>query len=61
MKPQPPGKNNEPQPAATDALLREEIQKEAYKVWLAQGCRHGEDLRHWLQAEKEVLSRLAKG
>ena len=35
-------------PAAIDALLNEEIPKEAYKIWLAEHCRHGDDLRPWL-------------
>ena len=45
-----------PAPAAEEELLKEEIQREAHKLWLAGGCRHGEDLRHWLAAENAVLT-----
>ena len=60
MKPKLQKTKDAPKPAANDALLHEEIQKEAYKIWLADGCRHGDDLRHWLQAQKAVLSRKLK-
>jgi hypothetical protein len=42
----------EPQP---DVALRERIEKRAYHLWLAAGGIHGEHLRHWLQAEVEIL------
>jgi len=35
--------------------LRERIEKRAYHLWLAGGSGHGDQLRHWLQAEGEVL------
>jgi len=41
-------KKNPPEP--TEA----EIQKEAYSIWLANGCESGRDLDHWLAA-KELL------
>ena len=34
---------------------REKIEERAYELWLAGGCAHGNDLDHWLQAEREVL------
>ena len=34
---------------------REQIEERAYELWLAGGCAHGNDLDHWLQAEREVL------
>ena len=46
--------------AAEEALLKEEIRREAHKLWQAGGCRHGEDLRHWLEAENAVLNRKRK-
>ena len=36
------------------AELREKIESRAYQLWLADGCPQGEDLKHWLQAEREV-------
>lgn len=39
--------------------LEERIQKRAYELWLAGGCRHGNDLGDWLQAEGEVLEQRA--
>ena len=35
--------------------LRERIEKRAYHLWLSSGSGHGEHLRHWLQAESEIL------
>lgn len=35
--------------------LEEQIEKRAYELWLAGGCRHGNDLGDWLQAERELL------
>jgi hypothetical protein len=31
------------------------IEKRAYELWLVGGCRHGNDLEDWLQAEREVM------
>ncbi len=49
-----------PSPEAAEALLKAEIQKEAHRIWVAEGRRHGEDLRHWLEAERVVLARQPK-
>jgi hypothetical protein len=39
-----------------DAATRHErIAKRAYYLWLANGSRHGEHLRYWLEAESEEL------
>ena len=32
----------------------ERIQERAYAIWLAEGCPHGRDVDHWLQAEQEL-------
>jgi hypothetical protein len=39
--------------------LEEQIQTRAYTIWLAGGCRHGNDLGDWLQAERDVLEHSA--
>ena len=39
--------------------LQEQIEKRAYALWLTGGCRHGNDVSDWLQAEQEVLERCA--
>jgi hypothetical protein len=33
---------------------QQEIATHAYQLYLNSGCRHGSDLEHWFQAEKEV-------
>jgi hypothetical protein len=38
-----------------EVAMRERIEKRAYHLWLAGGGGHGEHLRHWLQAESEIL------
>lgn len=40
--------------------LQERIEKRAYELWLTGGCRHGNDLSDWLQAEREVLEQRAE-
>jgi hypothetical protein len=44
-----------------DEQLRpeEQIEKRAYELWLTGGCRHGNDLGDWLEAEREVLEQRA--
>ena len=46
----------EVEPAEVD--LRERIENRAYHLWLASGGGHGDHLRHWVQAESEVLKAL---
>ena len=40
--------------------LQERIGERAYELWLTGGCRHGNDLGDWLQAEREVLEQRAE-
>lgn len=35
--------------------LQDMIRERAYHVWLAGGCRQGDDQHNWLLAEREVL------
>jgi len=35
--------------------LRAQIEVRAYELWEAEGGRIGNDLNHWLQAERELL------
>jgi hypothetical protein len=53
------GNRNNTKPAGSAAKnsdLRTEIESRAYALWLADGRRDGNDLSHWLQAERDVLS-----
>jgi|GEM_PF-6660160 len=45
-----------PPEANPAADLAEEIGWVAYLYWKAEGCPEGESLRHWLQAESDVLA-----
>ena len=36
--------------------LRAQIEKRAYDLWLADSCRDGNHLNHWLQAEREMVN-----
>jgi hypothetical protein len=50
-------KNTKPAGSAgKNSDLRTEIESRAYDLWLADGRRDGNDLSHWLQAERELLS-----
>ena len=46
---------------APDASLLVEIEKRAYNIWLSNGCRHGEHVSQWLQAENELLAERQNG
>jgi hypothetical protein len=43
-----------------DANLRHQIEMRAHEIWLSSGCSHGDDVAHWLQAEKELLAERQK-
>jgi len=55
MKSKPYKNNNEPAKSSPGIVLRQQIEKRAHEIWLAAGCCDGDDVSHWLQAEKEVL------
>ena len=38
-----------------NAALRRRIEERAYRIWLENGCEHGDHERHWLQAERELM------
>ena len=52
------------QPAAsvapTTAGMQDKIAMRAYQKWLLNGCEHGCDQKHWLEAEAEIKAELAK-
>ena len=50
-----PTNNHLVEVAPAEVDLRERIERRAYHLWLAGGAGHGDHLRHWLQAEGEVL------
>ena len=53
------GNNKNTKPVITASKnpdLRTQIESRAYALWLADGRRDGNDLSHWLQAERELLS-----
>lgn len=39
-----------------DHNLTHRIRERAYEIWAANGCRDGEADRHWLAAEREILT-----
>ena len=42
-------------------MLAEKIAQEAYSLYLQQGCKHGHDVEHWLQAEARLTQSSKKG
>jgi len=48
--------SNETVKRLDDTNLRHQIEKRAYEIWLSSGCRQGNDVAHWFQAENEVLA-----
>lgn len=43
------------------AVVRKQIETRAYEIWASSGGAHGDDVKHWLQAENEVLSVQKRG
>jgi len=55
----PPKAAPSPQPAASGPS-KEEIAREAYYLWQKRGCKHGDDWKDWLEAERIVRQRYMK-
>lgn len=51
---------NAPSRKINESELFSMIQKKAYEYFLARGCGHGDDLRDWFLAEKDVLKNVHK-
>jgi hypothetical protein len=53
-------KNASAQTAQTEKPMvgRQVVATLAYQFWVADGCKHGNDLKHWLRAEQEAHSEL---
>jgi hypothetical protein len=49
-----------PRAAPQEGPAWEEIAAEAYALYLADGCREGNDLQHWLEAERNLEQRRAR-
>ena len=45
---------------AVSGPTKEEIAREAYYLGQKRGCKHGDDWKDWLEAEKIVLQRYRK-
>lgn len=48
-------------PPVQQIPLRQRIEERAYQIWCEAGCPIGEDSRHWLQAEREILEEMNRG
>ncbi len=49
-------KTNGASQAADRVDVRAQIEKRAYELWQADDCRDGNDLKHWLKAERELVN-----
>jgi hypothetical protein len=41
-------------PSQDQLAYEQEVNRRAYELWEAAGSQHGDDLRHWLEAECEM-------
>jgi hypothetical protein len=41
-------------------ITREQIARRAYEIWVKQGCCHGRDQQHWLDAESQLKAEVDK-
>ena len=49
-----------PRQATTSVrIAHEQIAQRAHEIWVKQGCRHGHDQQHWLEAERQLKAELA--
>jgi hypothetical protein len=48
-----------PQATASVKITPEQIAQRAHEIWVKQGCRHGQDQQHWLEAERQLKAELA--
>jgi hypothetical protein len=44
-----PGKSHR---SSSYGPTRDQIAKKAYEIWRSRGCPHGQDVAHWLEAER---------
>ena len=47
------------QPTRGVKIAHEQIAQRAHEIWVQQGCRHGQDRQHWLEAERQLKAELA--
>lgn len=40
--------------------VQQRIRERAYAIWLEEGCPHGRDSDHWLQAEQDITASLTE-
>jgi hypothetical protein len=50
----------QPRNATAVEIPHERIAQRAYEKFLARGCRHGDDLKDWFEAERELRAELQK-
>lgn len=50
----PAGKAGKSASATPAGPTHEQIAQRAHELWVKNGARHGEDQRHWLEAETEL-------
>jgi hypothetical protein len=48
-----------PRATATAQVPHERIARRAHELWVGQGCPHGRDQEHWLEAERQLKAELA--
>jgi hypothetical protein len=46
---------------AMGAISEEAIKERAYHIWVREGCPHGRDFEHWVQAQVELEAELRGG
>ena len=48
------------QPSATNGAGNDDVARRAYEIYESRGGVHGSDLDHWLEAERELKSRVGR-
>jgi hypothetical protein len=57
--PRPAG--TKPRQGKTSAkITHDQIAQLAHEMWVQQGCRHGRDQEHWLEAERQLKAERAR-
>jgi hypothetical protein len=58
------GRDHKPggqQTMAMGGISDEAIKERAYHIWMREGCPHGRDFEHWVQAQVELEAEQPKG
>jgi hypothetical protein len=55
-----PAGTKAPEAAKMVKITSEQIAQRAHEIWVKNGCKHGQDERNWLEAERQLKAEAGK-